>query len=92
MDAARLAAEVERPALHRTVLGRFKGPYSLGGGRDDASAEPVLLLMVPGGCEATISCPGDHCGRRGPCSRSPRLQGTGGARSRSPQLIGAHAG
>lgn len=47
MDAARLAAEVERPALHRTVLGRFRGPYSLGVGRDEGSAGPVLLLMVP---------------------------------------------
>lgn len=46
MDATRLAAEVERPALHHALLGRFKGPYSLGVGRDETSSAPVLLLMV----------------------------------------------
>lgn len=47
MDERRLAAEVERPALHRTLLRGFDGPYSLGVGRDDVSAAPVLVLMVP---------------------------------------------
>lgn len=47
MDEQRLAAEVESAALHRTVLQGFDGPYSLGVGRDGASAQAVLLLMVP---------------------------------------------
>lgn len=47
MDEQRLAAEVESPALHRTLLQGFDGPYSLGVGRDGASAQAVLLLMVP---------------------------------------------
>jgi hypothetical protein len=47
MDEQRLAAEVESPALHRTLLRGFNGPYSLGVGRDEVSAEPVLVLMVP---------------------------------------------
>ncbi|MFL6676014.1 MAG: hypothetical protein ACJ8LG_22315 [Massilia sp.] len=47
MDATRLAAEVESQDLHRNLLGSFKGPYSLGVGRDHSSLSPVLLLMVP---------------------------------------------
>jgi hypothetical protein len=57
MDIKRLMAEVNSPALHRTVLKGFKGPYSLGIGRDEASSEAVLLLMVPK--EANQAFPGE---------------------------------
>jgi hypothetical protein len=47
MEVTRLAAEVGSPSLHRALLGAFKGPYSLGVARDEASSKAVLLLMVP---------------------------------------------
>lgn len=46
MDILRLVEQVSSPALHRTLLGGFSGPYSLGVGRDAAS-EAVLILSVP---------------------------------------------
>jgi len=54
MDLMRLVAEVDSPTLHRKLLGDFCGPYSLGVGRDEASARPVLLLMVPPGVAKTF--------------------------------------
>lgn len=49
MDITRLAALLDNPVLHQTILGDFKGPYSLGVGKDNVSSEPVLVLMVPNG-------------------------------------------
>jgi hypothetical protein len=47
VDEKQLVAEVDQPALHRALLGSFRGPYSLGVGRDGTSTTPVLLLMIP---------------------------------------------
>jgi hypothetical protein len=49
VDVTRLAAQVDNPVLHRTILGGFQGPYSLGVGKDNVSSETVLVLMVPNG-------------------------------------------
>jgi hypothetical protein len=47
MEEQQLVAQVDQPALHRALLGSFRGPYSLGVGRDGKSSTPVLLLSVP---------------------------------------------
>lgn len=49
MDAEQLIEQIASPALHRSLLGKFSGPYSLGVGQDDAGTKPVLVLMVPHG-------------------------------------------
>lgn len=46
VDISKLVQQVASPALHRTLLGQFAGPYSLGVGKDDAS-KAVLILSVP---------------------------------------------
>jgi hypothetical protein len=47
VDEKRLAVEVENAGLHRHLLGTFKGPSSLGVGRERGSSHPILYLMVP---------------------------------------------
>lgn len=56
MEMSRLMAQVDNPSLHRTILSGFAGPYSLGVGKEPATSEPVLILVVPS--EAKQAFPG----------------------------------
>lgn len=49
MDATKLVGHLDSPAIHRAILGDFKGPYSLGVGKDPVSSEATLVLTVPSG-------------------------------------------
>ncbi len=46
MEANALQTYLGQPDVHRTILGGYSGPYSLGIGRDPRHSQPVLILQV----------------------------------------------
>jgi hypothetical protein len=50
METSKLIATLERPEVHRQVVGEYRGPYSLGVAADPLhDNQPTLVLQVESG-------------------------------------------
>jgi hypothetical protein len=48
MNQSSLAEAIERPEIHRKLLGKYKGAYALGVTKSPHDDSPALLLRIEG--------------------------------------------